>query len=901
MPGNNIGGLMDRMIDPSQNQPIESPKTVSKGLSFTETAKQLHTLFAKEGSSGAIRLKDGEFHVKGKFGLSSELWDKHVGSEDQLKIRHDKFHNAAQELSDAIDREYGDLMVGDKKMSEYVLGDFLQSDGIHRLTEADLTTLENKVLTGLNIAYDTAVSKGDSATMDLLSDRVRVLGAAEFQPESSQDAQSSSGWRRRVVEYRLLRDAVASELRNMPDHAQQAEQSGANPDRLSEGLLEQADSILLETGTLHLGLTKRSVDKVLTYLQNNTELAPNSEKADTSRFSAVASLHDKVTMNENIAATTANLKGYFEKVENTVHTQMENRDYLGTKPEEMLNSLTEMKGLIETLESSVMQGTINDPKVAQDLANRINESALRLSNAHEPEDIGTYWDDEYYEPENLRNRIIDVSSPISGVQLFARAFAKNVADVSDDVGMAPEAADLPASEAASTASEAMAPLRQEMLFEFFGDGAPMSIRLEKSDFIYRNNADQNDGVLSASTEDMETYHQQLDNVRKAFDSCLAEDTLENVENLRSALKETTSMSGRLMLHQVKYGPEKFGGRDGTLDLLKEQSTGLVSLSIAAEQARGNFLNSEAPAQGVVLDDQYPESSIDSRSIPQDLPDLPENSVSGMGGDIVPPNDSNGIGGDFSLQGDAANASGLPPRPRSDSEVSDVDDVFGPPEDDVEDVFGPPPPGTTATPGFGTPGEAITPGGNGAFETVMSPQELAMNGLGAGDLESKYGTVEEAADALYNEVEDRSDLLDELLEDEMAFAENPDLKGQLERGNKELSSLLGKLTALREKKEPEAWQEANALQNEFDTISERMLNGATTEVSQKLGLVDSNDLSDDLTSDDNSVIAGLEVRDGNSTTAGGPQSASESQGGDSTSDLDDHVAQQRQMHHRQSLA
>lgn len=106
----------------------------------------------------------------------------------QLRIRHDKFNNAVQALSDALDREFSGMMVGNQSMGEYVFGNMLEDGGIHRLDEGALIALEYKLQEGLKSAYTTALDSGDQHTVDLLKDRGRFMEPVETHTDDSMAA-----------------------------------------------------------------------------------------------------------------------------------------------------------------------------------------------------------------------------------------------------------------------------------------------------------------------------------------------------------------------------------------------------------------------------------------------------------------------------------------------------------------------------------------------------------------------------------------------------------------------------------------------------------------------------------------------------------------------------------------
>ncbi|MCG8539159.1 MAG: hypothetical protein MJA82_04375, partial [Clostridia bacterium] len=141
---------------------------------FTEIAKDLHAQFKETGGKGGVRMDGQGLYVKN----NSKFWDKHIALTGQsLKDRFDKFDNAARALSDSMDREFKGVFVGDKTVGEYVLGNFLESDGAHRVDEAMLTGLEEKLQEALSIALAKAFDEGDQHTITILSNRQQVLEA----------------------------------------------------------------------------------------------------------------------------------------------------------------------------------------------------------------------------------------------------------------------------------------------------------------------------------------------------------------------------------------------------------------------------------------------------------------------------------------------------------------------------------------------------------------------------------------------------------------------------------------------------------------------------------------------------------------------------------------------------
>ena len=333
---------------------------IDANQTFTEMAKGLHEQFKQTGGQGAVRADYKGLYVKG----NSEFWDKNVALTSQsLKDRFDKFSTAERTLSDAIDREFQGAMVDGQTLGKYVTSGVFKDGEVHRIDEKTLNLLEARLKEALDAALATALQSGDQHTVDLLSDRQRVLDADERHQDDPAALERGAGWREKVSNYRALRDALAKDLGAL---------GGGDPSGNQQALRAQADEILMQLDVIHTGLTDATIDNITAALS----VAYGSDAAQPdANFENVRGLHDKVRMNNAIAANSARLEALSNElapvVDKNKSSPIFNDDFFYGHWERANFALSQTASTISSIEFDRKRGDLNDEatvkKHSQDL------------------------------------------------------------------------------------------------------------------------------------------------------------------------------------------------------------------------------------------------------------------------------------------------------------------------------------------------------------------------------------------------------------------------------------------------------------------------------------------------------------------------------------------------------
>lgn len=333
---------------------------VNANQTFTEMAEGLHEQFKQTGGQGAVRADYKGLYVKG----NSEFWDKNIAlTSDRLKDRFDKFSTAERTLSDGIDREYQGVMVEGQTLGKYVTSGVFKDGEVHRIDEKTLNLLEARLQEALSVALATAMQSGDQHTVDLLSDRQRVLEADERHQDDPAALERGAGWREKVSNYRALRDALAKDLGAL---------GGGDPSGNQQALRAQADEMLANLDVIHTGLTNATLDKVTAAL---SEVYGGDAVQPDANFENIRGLHDRVRMNNAIAANSARLEVLSNElapvVDKNKSSPIFNDDFFYGHWERADFALSQTASTISSIEFDRKRGDLNDEttikKHSQDL------------------------------------------------------------------------------------------------------------------------------------------------------------------------------------------------------------------------------------------------------------------------------------------------------------------------------------------------------------------------------------------------------------------------------------------------------------------------------------------------------------------------------------------------------
>ena len=333
---------------------------VNANQTFTEMAEGLHEQFKQTGGQGAVRADYKGLYVKG----NSEFWDKNIAlTSDRLKDRFDKFSTAERTLSDAIDREFQGAMVDGQTLGKYVTSGVFKDGEVHRIDEKTLNLLESRLKEALDVALATALQSCDQHTAEMLSDRRIVLEADDRHRDDPGAAERGVGWREKVSNYRALRDALAKDLGAL---------GGGDPSGNQQALRAQADEVLANLDVIHTGLTNATLDKVTAAL---SEVYGGGAVQPDVNFENVRGLHDKVRMNNAIAANSARLEALSNElapvVDKNKSSPIFNDDFFYGYWERADFALSQTASTISSIEFDRKRGDLNDEatvkKRSQDL------------------------------------------------------------------------------------------------------------------------------------------------------------------------------------------------------------------------------------------------------------------------------------------------------------------------------------------------------------------------------------------------------------------------------------------------------------------------------------------------------------------------------------------------------
>ncbi len=544
---------------------------IDASQNFSEIAAQLHEQFEKEGAGAGVRLDGKGLYVKGK----SEFVDKHIGLPGQLKARHEKFHNAAQSLSDAIDREYQGVLVDGKTMSEYVFGDMLSDGGIHRLDEEALFNLEFKLQEGLKEAYAEALTSGDQRTVELLDDRRQYLDAVLAQTGDYAEVQRATGWREAVVGYNALRDALAESLEqatsplvenllDIPEFAEDVDEP------LGDFYLSAADDILADIGGRRLGLNEVSVNKLMASLGEHPEHRLNDNQA---AFQLADTLRDKIRMNNSVNVTGKHLSDLNDELKGMMDASAP-----------LQKAVTENKNLLQALELLKVEGKIFDPGTAEALSERLQTNAIQifeLRDTHLENSLVRIGGDD--NPAMARGINEMIGELVVGTHDLAKSLLSENDRNDPQVGFS-------ATGAVGVKSDV---LQQDFVLNSFDADEALGARLGMVTSLYRNPASQGAADTAAFGQAVDAHNENLNLVTYFYNEYLANPSMETLDDFRGMLDSALGSYYDLSANLEKIGQSKLQSAgelaDGEADTLREQGMALQKLSFFVDATKQTML------------------------------------------------------------------------------------------------------------------------------------------------------------------------------------------------------------------------------------------------------------------------------------------------------------------------
>ena len=556
---------------------------------FTEIAKDLHAQFKETGGKGGVRMDGQGLYVKD----NSKFWDEHVAlTSERLQARHDKFHNAGMQLWEAMDREFKGVFVGDKTVGEYVLGNFLASDGAHRIDEAMLTNLEENLQEALSAALTTASDERDQHTITILSNRQQVLEAVERHKDDPVAAERQMGWRDKVAGYNALRDALAEDLHAAVSYNKTGSllgeladekpgpdlgQDPSLPDHLS--LRPQADEILRNIDVLHMGLTNASINKVMKALGDIHE---NGKNYQTGNFKMLEGLYDKVRMNNAIDAEVPAILELGANALEKAHQMYRSRDMDFDQYTAIDKALKDAMNTIASLKACRADGMLYNDEKAQTLSECLDEDAAALfdaMNGYAHSLAQNVSDKDTYEPSQEE---MDVIETLKECQAKAYDLAKSLLPVEDRldrfVGVRNEGLFKPKK------PEAVYTLMEQSVREDEVDGEkvePFQRRLKTPISLYQSHPTEN-GVLNP----IDTHNENIELVKDMIKICEITRDLDYLYDLRVSLDTALQSYYHLSAHLQGSDKENLG-KNRLIDendqlLLEDQGLLLQQLSVGID-------------------------------------------------------------------------------------------------------------------------------------------------------------------------------------------------------------------------------------------------------------------------------------------------------------------------------
>ena len=579
---------------------------------FTEIAKDLHAQFTETGGKGGVRMDGQGLYVKN----NSAFWDKNVAlTSNRLKNRFDKFDSAARQLADAMDREFKGVMVDDKTVGEYVLGNFLESDGAHRVDETMLTGLEETLQEGLSVALATAFDKGDQYIINMLSNRQQVLEAVEQHKEDPVAAERQMGWRDKVAGYNALRDALADDLHEAGKY------NKTGSDHLA--LRPQADEILRNIDVLHMGLTNASINKVMKALSDVPE---NSKNYETGNFKKLVRLYDKVRMNNAIDAEVPAILELGANVRNTAHQMFRGRDMEFDHYTAIDKALKDVTNTTASLKACRADGMLYNDEKAQTLSECLDEDVAALfdaMNGYADFLAQNVSDEDTYA---LSQEEMDVIEALKQCTVKAYDLAKSLLPVEDRLDQSAGVLNKELFEPEN--SDTVYTLMEQSVREDEVDGEkvePFQRRLKTPISLYQSHPTEN-GVLNP----IDTHNENIEWVKDMTKICEATRDPDYLYDLRVSLDMALQSYYHLSAHLQCSDKENLG-KNRLIDesdqlLLKDQGLLLQQLSVGTDalielRLLEDLENSDVES---MISDSREEASLSGSDIdPDEAPDVNE--------------------------------------------------------------------------------------------------------------------------------------------------------------------------------------------------------------------------------------------------------------------------------------
>ena len=606
---------------------------IDQSRDFTEIAKDLHAQFKETGGKGGVRMDGQGLYVKN----NSEFWDKHIALTGQsLKDRFDKFDNAARALSDSMDREFKGVFVGDKTVGEYVLGNFLESDGAHRVDEAMLTGLEEKLREALSIALAKAFDEGDQHTITILSNRQQVLEAVERHKDAPDAAERQMEWRDKVAGYTALRDALAEDLHAAVSYSTVGSllgeladekpgpdfgQDPSLPDHLA--LRPQADEILRNIDVLHMGLTNASINKVMKALSDVHE---NSKNYETGNFKMLEGLYDKVRMNNAIDAEVPAILELGANARNIAHQMFRSHDMDFDQYTAIDKALKDTMNTIASLKACRADGMLYNDEKAQSLSLCLDEDVAALfdaMNGYAHSLAQNVSDEDTYAPSQEEMEVIET---LKECTVKAYDFAKSLLPVEDrldpSIGVRNKGLFEPKN------SEAVYALMEQSVREDKLDGEmvePLQRRLKTPISLYQSHPTEN-GVLNP----IDNYNENIELVKDMIKICEITPDPDYLYDLRVSLDMALQSYYHLSAH-LQCSENGNLGKNRLVDendqlLLKDQGLLLQQLSWGVDALIELRLREDLEDSDVesLISDSREETLLSESDIdPDDVPDVKE--------------------------------------------------------------------------------------------------------------------------------------------------------------------------------------------------------------------------------------------------------------------------------------
>lgn len=546
---------------------------------FSQIVLQAHALLDTHGENATVCfdgvslfVRDNAEHSAG----NAEHSARNVDIASQSPLIRSTHSIPVQSLAHAIDREYGDLMAGDYKLSEYALMHLQRPNNRFELTKEALVELENRVLIGVNLAYNTAVRNEDKLTMVRLDiaegeNQGRNAGASAPKEANNQIRMSE-----RSEGHRLLRDAIVSELENTTLFAELKKQGVLSDAERHGNMLVAADQIMTDTGAMRSGLTEESLNDVLGFMEKNFTYDIEPDAINISRFPAFDALYDKLMLSNSVSANLDRLQEVRTDLENSLHEEERSGSLNKTDADELSSLLNDGKAALEQLGACVKTGALYDSAVAEIVSKDLKRIALAAEALRKGQ------------PDENQDADINRDRQHSGAgNQFAERLEEFVVTAYDLArSLAPRRDEKDASfDTVTTIARADDPLQQED--DIFANDRPLAQRLEPSTSVYKKDSQDQSGPVSQAQKDVKDYNAQLTHLRQSHEDYVAAPNAGNLNAFQEDVDHAIDLSNRIALHQRSAGPERLGAQSAEAGdnraILNDQSRDLRRLSFSVDR------------------------------------------------------------------------------------------------------------------------------------------------------------------------------------------------------------------------------------------------------------------------------------------------------------------------------